>query len=116
MSLNTNQVTDTITPSTGVMSVATGNLAVATVGNGLQIKEGTNARMGVSTMSAGTVTVSNNSITATTRIFLTCQTRSGAYSPAAVSVTARTAGTSFRIDSGDSSDTSSVAWLLIEPA
>jgi hypothetical protein len=80
---------------------------------GLKIKEGSNARMGLATLSIGTAVVSNTSVGANTRIFLTPQSH-GANS-GLVSVSARTAGTSFTITSSNSSDANSVAWLLIEP-
>jgi len=95
--------------------LATDNsLALNTAGAGLQVKEGSNARMGLSTLVGGTVVVANTSVTANTRVFLTAQT-SGA-SPGALRVSARTAGTSFTITSTSGSDTSTVAWLLVEPA
>jgi hypothetical protein len=97
----------------GVTSLLTSDLDIATIGKGLQIAEGSNARMGVATLAAGTVTVSNTSVTANTRIFLTSQTTGAA--PGTPRVSARTAGTSFTITSTSGTDTSQVAWLLIEP-
>lgn len=87
-----------------------------TAGKGIRIKEGTNARMGVATLSGGTVTVSNNTVTPNTRIFLTIQSLGTVTSPKAVGITSRTAGTSFTISSEDATDTSVVAWELREPA
>lgn len=83
-------------------------------GKGLRVKEGSNAKMGVSTLVAGTVVVSNTSVTANSRIFLTIQTPGG--TPGDVRVSARTAGTSFTILSSSGTDTSVVAWLILEPA
>ena len=93
---------------------ATTPAAVST--NNLKVKEGTNQRMGTATLVAGTVTVSNTSVTANTRIFLTVQSLGTVAAPKAIAVTARVAGTSFTITSADNTDTSVVAWLLIEPA
>jgi hypothetical protein len=90
------------------------HFTLTTAGRGIRIKEGSNARMGVSTLVAGTVTVSNTSVTANTRIFLTCQSPGG--TPGFLRVSARTASTSFTILSSSGTDTSSVGWLLIEPA
>ncbi|MEU9048368.1 hypothetical protein AB0D63_43270 [Kitasatospora sp. NPDC048343] len=90
------------------------SIVAAAVGKGLQIKEGSGARMGVATLVAGTVTVANTSVTASTRIFLTAQTSGAA--PGALRVSTLTAGTSFVITSTSGTDTSVVAWLLIEPA
>jgi len=92
----------------------TGGNIVTTVGKGLLIKEGTNARMGVATLVGGTVTVSNTGVTANTRIFLTSQTDGG--TPGFLRVSARTASANFTITSSSGSDTSTVAWLLVEPA
>ena len=78
------------------------------------IKEGTNAAMGVATLVAGTVVVNNTRITANTRIFLTIQSPAGTLG--VVYVSARTAGTSFTITSTSILDTSTVAWMIVEPA
>lgn len=103
-----------ITNSTLNVSVVAGNLAVSTAGKGLQIKEGSNAKMGVATLVAGTVTVNTTAVTANSRIFLTHQNNSG--TPGFVSVTAKTASTSFTITSASATDTSDIAWIIVEPA
>lgn len=90
------------------------DLRITNAGSGIWIKEGSNARMGTATLSAGTVTVSNTSITANTRIFLTVQSLGTVTSPKAIAVTARVNGTSFTITSADVTDTSVVAWELKE--
>ncbi|MFD5491605.1 hypothetical protein ACFWH4_01355 [Streptomyces sp. NPDC127091] len=90
------------------------DVIIGLAGKGLRVKEGTNAKMGVATLAAGTVTVANTSITATSRVFLTCQTPGG--TPGFLRVSARTAGTSFTILSSSGTDTSVVAWLIVEPA
>lgn len=82
------------------------------LGTGIRIVEGSNKRMGVATLVAGTVTVANTSITASTRIFLTVQTAGGTQGFLS---TTRSAGTSFTINSSSASETSTVAWLLVEP-
>lgn len=93
------------------------DFAIKTVGKGLQVAEGANAKMGVSAaMVAGTVTISTTAVTANSRIYLTPQTLGTVARPAAVGVTARTAGTSFVITSSDATDTSTVAWMIVEPA
>ena len=98
----------------GIWAVLTGSLAVTTVGQGLQIKEGTNAKMGTAVLAAGTVTVANTAVTATSRIFVCTQV--GAGTPGAVFVNTRTPGTSFVIKSTSATDTSTVAYLIVEPA
>lgn len=92
------------------------NVRMATVGGGVSIKEGTNATMGAATLSAGTVTVSTTKVTATSRIFLTIQSLGTVSAPKSIGVTARSAGTSFTITSEDITDTSVIAWQIIEPA
>lgn len=100
--------------SAGVTGIETGDLKIKTAGKGLFVKEGSNAKMGTSTLSAGTVTVSTTAVTASSRIFLTSQSDGG--TPGFQRVTARTAGTSFVITSSNAADTSTVAWMLVEPA
>ncbi len=90
------------------------NLTFLQVGKGLVITEGSNARMGVATLVGGSVVVSNTSVTANTRIFVTIQSPGGV--PGFTYISARTAGTSFTITSSNVADTSVVAFLLIEPA
>lgn len=96
-----------------LLDILTADLDIATVGRGLRIAEGTNARMGRSVLVAGTVVVSNTSVTAATEIFLTCNVVGG--TPGFLRVSARTAGTSFTILSSSGTDTSTVSWLLVEP-
>lgn len=91
------------------------NLRINTVGKGLQIKEGVNATMGVATFAAGTVTVSTSKITALSRVQLTVQSLGTVTAPKAIAVSARTAGVSFTILSADATDTSQIAWTIIEP-
>lgn len=92
----------------------TGDVILNAVGATLKIKEGANASMGVATMAAGTATVNNTRIAATSRIFLTPQNTSG--TAGSVYISARTASTSFVISSTDAGDTRDVAWLIITPA
>lgn len=91
-------------------------LSCGSAGGGLAVKEGANARSGVATLVAGAAVVNNTSVTATTRIQLTMQSLGTVTAPKAVGVTARTAATSFTITSADATDTSVIAWFLVEPA
>ena len=91
-----------------------GNIEINTLGAGLQVKEGSNAKMGTSTLVAGTVTVSTTAVTATSRIFLTSQADGGTVGFQRVS--ARTAATSFTITSSSGTDTSTIAWFIVEPS
>ena len=93
---------------------AAGQLAGQTVGTGLSIKEGSNAKMGISTLVAGTVTVATTAVTANSRIMLTTQVPGGTVGY--VYISARTAATDFTITSLNVLDTSDVAWVIIEPS
>lgn len=89
-------------------------VTIGSAGGGLRIKEGANARQGVATLTAGTVTVACTAVTANSRIQLTAQTSGAA--PGALRVSARTPGTSFVITSTSGTDTSVVAYQICEPA
>lgn len=92
-----------------------GDLKVTVTGKGIYIAEGSNATSGITTLVAGTATVNTTKVTANSRIYLTRQTTAGTLG-ASIDVTARTAGTSFTITSnGSILDTSTVAWLIVEP-
>jgi hypothetical protein len=99
---------------TAMVGTPDSDLIVGLAGKGLRVKEGTNAKMGTAVLNGTTaVTVSTTAVTANSRIFLTIQTPGG--TPGSPYVSARTAGTSFQIKSG-ASDTSTVAWFIVEPA
>lgn len=93
--------------------VSEGNLIVDVAGKGLRVKEGANARSGTATLVAGTVTVSNTSVTASTRIHLTRAATGGTVGHLSYTVSA---GVSFTISSSSGTDTSTINWLLVEPA
>lgn len=76
------------------------------------IREITNGALGTATLVSGSVVVPNTNITVNTRIFLTINTPGG--TPGAVYVGGRNAGVNFYINSTSASDTSTVAYLLIE--
>ncbi|CAL9302711.1 glycosyl hydrolase family 28-related protein [Streptomyces sp. SudanB91_2054] len=88
-------------------------LNLGSAGGGIAIKEGANARMGVATLAAGTVTVANTSVTANTRVAVFRQAAGGAVGHLSVT---KVADTSFTITSSSATDTSVVAWVLLEPA
>jgi hypothetical protein len=98
----------------GVTNLYGGNLDVATVGFGLKVAEGSGAKQGTATLNGTTaVVVSNTSVTATSRIFLTIQAPGGGTTGSPY-VSARTAGTSFSIKSTGAGDTSTVAYEIFE--
>ena len=94
-------------------AVFSGHIDLTVAGSGLQIAEGSNAKQGTAVLVAGTVTVANTSVTANSRIFLTCQVPGG--TPGFLRISARTAGTSFTILSSSGTDTSTVAYEIFEP-
>lgn len=83
------------------------------LGTGIKVVEGTNATMGTAVLVAGTVTVNTTSVTANSRIFLMPQTFGG--TAGLLNISARVAGTSFTITSLNVLDTSTIAWLIVEP-
>lgn len=90
-----------------------GNVQITSTASGLEVAEGTNAHMGVATLSSGSAVVSTNRVTANSRIFLTGQNTSG--TAGILRVSSRIAGTSFSIGSSSGSDNRDVAWIIIEP-
>jgi hypothetical protein len=96
---------------TGTVSSA-GQIATTTVGFGLTVKGGTNAKIGKVALVAGAATVANTSVTANSLIFLTVQ--NGTATTGAVSVGTITAGTSFTIVSTNTADTTTVGYLIVE--
>lgn len=91
-----------------------GTITIATAGAGIKIKEGSNATMGTATLSTGAATVSTTKVTANSRIFLTNNANGGIVG--SLYVSAVSAGTSFTITSTNVADTSTIAWLIVEPA
>jgi hypothetical protein len=97
----------------GPVSVSTGNLNITTVGQTVGIKEGSNAKMGSSVLVAGSVVVANTAVAANSRILVTSQVDGG--TPGFLRVSTRTAATSFTITSSSGTDTSTVAWVILDP-
>jgi hypothetical protein len=100
---------------TGTVTV-NGDLKINTAGKGLSVKEGSNAKMGTCTLVIGVCVVSTTAVAATSRVFLTIQSLGTVVLPKTVGVTARTAATSFTITSEDATDTSVIAWLIVDPS
>lgn len=94
--------------------IVTGGVDVNVAGAGLKVAEGANAKQGIATLAAGTVTVANTSVTASSRILVTCQIL-GTVTAASAFDTPRTPGTSFTIHASQATDTSTVAWEIFEP-
>lgn len=98
--------------NTGETRVSNGHLQIATLGNTLQVKTGGNSKLGTAVLVGGTVTVANTSVTTNSRIFLTSQVNGG--TPGFLRIGAITAATSFVITSSSVTDTSTVAWFIVE--
>lgn len=96
------------------LSTLTGSVIFNAAGSALKVREVSNSFMGADVLVGGTVTVNNTRVTVDSRIFLTAQDNSG--DVGSVSISARVAGTSFTISSTSVTDTSTIAWLIIEPA
>jgi hypothetical protein len=109
-----NYVTATSIAAGTTTIVNDGIIGYLTAPGGLRVHEAANSKQGItSAMTGGTITVSNTSVTANSRIFLTAQNTGG--TPGALRVSARTPGTSFTITSSSGSDTSTVAYQIFEP-
>lgn len=93
-----------------------GDVKLLTAGNGIYVKEGTNATSGVATLVAGVAVISTTKVTANSRVQLTVQSLGTVAVPTMVGVTARVAATSFTITSASITDTSTIAWIIFEPA
>lgn len=88
-------------------------LKLGSAGGGIAIAEGTNARMGVATLTGTTpVTIANTSVTANTRVGVFRQTATGTLGHLSVT---KNAGANFTIQSS-AAETSTVFWILFEPA
>ena len=83
------------------------------LGGALAVKESANGFQGVATMVAGTVTVSNTSITATSRIIFSNNLAGGTLGNVSCS---RVAGTSFTLTSTSATETSTFAYQIFKPA
>ncbi len=95
------------------------DFAFTLLGKGIKIAEGSNAKMGTAVLVGGTVTVATTAVTANSRIILTKKVGGG--TRGLLEVGTVTAGTSFVINAVDSAgalvaDTSTITWLILEPA
>lgn len=96
----------------GRTSIA-GNLELSTVGNKILIATGTNASIGQSTLSAGTVTVSTTAVTANSIILAVHVTPSGTQGILSVPSASIVPGVSFVINSTSATDASTVNWWIV---
>lgn len=78
-----------------------------------KLESGANKAMGRATLVGGTVTVANTLVTADSNIIPISQVDGG--TPGWLRISARTVGQDFTILSSSGTDTSEVAWVIIEP-
>jgi hypothetical protein len=98
----------------GGFATTNGGLTLNTAGNKISIATGANASIGTSAaMTAGTITISSTAVSATSIIFLTCNTPSGTQGFLSAPAASRVANTSFVINSSSALDTSTVNWWII---
>ena len=101
-----------------VTNTPAGSIAATTVQDAIdELDTEKNAKLtsGTAVLVGGTKVVTTSAVTANSRIMLTVQALGTVAVPKAVGATARTAATSFTITSADATDTSTIAWTLIEP-
>lgn len=89
------------------------DIVIGLAGKGLRVKSGSNARAGTATLVAGTVTVANTSVTASTVILLGGNTPVTA-NAGALYVSSVSPGTGFTVKSTNASDTSKFGYHLVE--
>ena len=100
--------------NSGSVRLAVGSIDVLLAGQGLRVAEGSNAKQGTGTLSGGTVTVANTSVTASSRIFIQSLGAGGA-TAGALCVSAISAGVSFTVTSTLVTDASSFNYEILEP-
>lgn len=102
-----------LTATAGDITATNGNVVISTAGKGLNVKTGSNARIGTLTLTGATpVVVSTTAVTADSAVYLTVKTVGG--TPAFSWVSARSAGVSFSV-TGTAGDTSVLNWHIVEP-
>lgn len=91
-----------------------GNIIATTVGKGLQVKGGTNAKIGSGTLTAGTVTITTTAVTANSRIFVTDTSTGSLVNVGSLVVSTKTAGSGFVVTSTNALDASTFDWMIVE--
>jgi len=111
--------TTALTATLGNITATNGNIVLGTAGNkisstsvGSTTTAGANS-FGTVALVGGTATVATTAVTANSMIFLQCQALGTVAVAKAMAVTAKTASTSFVITSADATDTSTVAWFIV---
>lgn len=108
--------------STSVYKVAYDGSISQAIGAKITIPSGSNARQGIATLVAGTVTVSTSSITANSQVYVTGNSLNGSTQVGSLHAENIIAGTGFTINSYkntgaiETGDTSKVYWFILETA
>lgn len=89
------------------------DVQITTAGDGLAVKGGTNAKIGVANLTAGAVVVNTTAVTANSRIFVNAQNYPGG-GLGAIDVRNIVPGVSFEIRSTSNLDVRAVAWFIVE--
>lgn len=92
------------------------NILCSAVGKGLQIKSGSNAKIGTGALTGGTVNVSNTSVTANSVILVVDTTSGSLANVGSLVVSSQTAGVGFTVKSTNILDTSTFSYVIVESA
>lgn len=96
----------------GGLKTVNGSLTLGTAGNKINITTGSNASAGTGTLVGGTATISTTAVTANSLIFLQ-DTSTSVVNVGVLTVSAKTAGTSFVVTSTVAIDTSTFNWWIV---
>lgn len=102
--------------STSTGQTTTKSLNFSDVASGLSFKSGSNARVGSGTLSGGTATIANTSVTANSFIIPVDQGGGVLANLGALQVTSQTAGTGFVVTSSNALDSSTFKYIILEVA
>lgn len=108
--------TTTLTATLGNITATNGNLSLATDGNKLLIAATSSATCSAGTFAlsgAATTVISNSAITASSLILLTTQALGTVVVASTLAVTSKIAATSFTVTPSQATDTSTVAYIII---
>jgi acyl-coenzyme A thioesterase PaaI-like protein len=106
----------TLTATLGNITATNGNLSLATAGNKLLIAATSSATCSAGTFAlsgAATTVISNSAITASSLILLTTQALGTVVVASTLAVTSKIAATSFTVTPSQATDTSTVAYIII---
>lgn len=109
----------TITATLGAITATNGNFVLGTAGNKvISTSVATTTTGGANSFGSvalvgGTATVATSAVTANSLIYLTCQALGTVIIASALAVTSKSANTNFVITASDATDTSTIAWFIV---